>query len=144
MFRIHAMTTMISGCVDGNQSKTRWLKYIWTRLSVPSAQLAALLHQRALPSHRIHYQIFRLISQIDISKMTMPPCPPPKTALGRHRLLSPTASVYVSPLSLGAMNFGSAWKERLGECSKETAFEMLDFFYESGGNFIDTYVQITT
>lgn len=29
-------------------------------------------------------------------------------------------------------------KEFMGECSKETAFEMLDFFHSSGGNFIDT------
>lgn len=36
------------------------------------------------------------------------------------------------------MNFGDAWKGMMGECSKETAFEMLDYFYESGGNFIDT------
>jgi len=26
----------------------------------------------------------------------------------------------------------------MGECSKETAFEILDHFYENGGNFIDT------
>lgn len=26
----------------------------------------------------------------------------------------------------------------MGECTKETAFEMLDFFWEQGGNFIDT------
>lgn len=26
----------------------------------------------------------------------------------------------------------------MGECSKETAFEMLDFFHSNGGNFIDT------
>ena len=36
------------------------------------------------------------------------------------------------------MNFGDAWKEFLGECNKETAFQMLDYFYENGGNFIDT------
>ncbi|KAF2479477.1 aryl-alcohol dehydrogenase [Neohortaea acidophila] len=66
--------------------------------------------------------------------------PPPKSVLGRHRLLAPTASVFVSPLCLGAMNFGEAWKSFLGECSKETAFEMLDYFYEQGGNFIDTAV----
>ncbi len=36
------------------------------------------------------------------------------------------------------MNFGEAWKAFLGECSKDTAFEMLDYFYEQGGNFIDT------
>lgn len=28
----------------------------------------------------------------------------------------------------------------MGECNKETTFAMLDFFYENGGNFIDTYV----
>lgn len=38
------------------------------------------------------------------------------------------------------MNFGKAWKRIMGECSKETAFEMLDYFYEQGGNFIDTSV----
>lgn len=26
----------------------------------------------------------------------------------------------------------------LGECTKETAFEMMDFFFAKGGNFIDT------
>lgn len=36
------------------------------------------------------------------------------------------------------MNFGENWKQALGECTKETAFEMLDFFHENGGNFIDT------
>jgi len=36
------------------------------------------------------------------------------------------------------MNFGDAWKGVLGECSKETAWEMLDYFYDQGGNFIDT------
>ena len=58
--------------------------------------------------------------------------------LSRHRLLSPTASVRVSPLCLGAMTFGEAQKERYGECSKETAFEIMDEFYNAGGNFIDT------
>lgn len=28
----------------------------------------------------------------------------------------------------------------MGECTKETAFEMMDFFVDQGGNFIDTYV----
>jgi len=36
------------------------------------------------------------------------------------------------------MNFGEAHKKRYGECSKETAFEILDFLYGQGGNFIDT------
>lgn len=26
----------------------------------------------------------------------------------------------------------------MGECNKETTFELLDFFYDQGGNFIDT------
>jgi hypothetical protein len=26
----------------------------------------------------------------------------------------------------------------MGECSQETAFSMLDYFYDMGGNFIDT------
>ena len=36
------------------------------------------------------------------------------------------------------MGFGEAWKTRMGECSKETAFEILDYFTSQGGNFIDT------
>ncbi|KAH7402267.1 NADP-dependent oxidoreductase domain-containing protein [Phaeosphaeria sp. MPI-PUGE-AT-0046c] len=66
--------------------------------------------------------------------------PKPVSLLGRHRLLSPTAAVRVSPLALGGMNFGSAWKDSIGECSKETSFEILDYFYEQGGNWIDTAV----
>lgn len=68
------------------------------------------------------------------------PAPKPASLLGYHRILSPTAAVRVSPLCLGAMNFGDAWKQFLGECNKETAFAMLDYFYEQGGNFIDTFV----
>lgn len=29
-------------------------------------------------------------------------------------------------------------KEIMGECTQETAFAMLDYFYSQGGNFIDT------
>ncbi|KAJ5528877.1 hypothetical protein N7527_002270 [Penicillium freii] len=64
--------------------------------------------------------------------------PTPKSYLGRYRLLAPTAGVKVSPLCLGAMNFGDGWKDRLGECNKETCFQILDTYYENGGNFIDT------
>jgi aryl-alcohol dehydrogenase-like predicted oxidoreductase len=64
----------------------------------------------------------------------------PISLLGRHRLLSPAAAVRVSPLILGGMSFGDAWKESLGECSKETSFEILDYFYQQGGNWIDTAV----
>ncbi|KAI1804344.1 Aldo/keto reductase [Daldinia bambusicola] len=68
----------------------------------------------------------------------LPPAPPAKSPLGRYRLLSPTASVRVSPLCLGAMNFGDAWKDYMGECDEKTTEEILDFFYDQGGNFIDT------
>ncbi|KAI0387985.1 norsolorinic acid reductase [Hypomontagnella monticulosa] len=64
--------------------------------------------------------------------------PPPKSPLARYRMLSPTAAVRVSPLCLGAMNFGTAWKEFMGACDQKTSNEILDFFYEQGGNFIDT------
>ena len=72
--------------------------------------------------------------------MSVPLPPPPKSLLGRYRVLAPTAAVHVSPICLGALNFGNAMKGIFGECSKESAFEILDFFYEQGGNFIDTFV----
>ncbi|ROW05203.1 hypothetical protein VSDG_00044 [Cytospora chrysosperma] len=68
----------------------------------------------------------------------LPMAPPPKGPLNRYRLLSPTASLRVSPLCLGAMNFGNAWKEHMGACDQATTEAILDFFYGQGGNFIDT------
>lgn len=53
--------------------------------------------------------------------------PPPQSALARHRQLAPSANVRVSPLCLGAMGFGEALKGHMGECSKETAFEVSKF-----------------
>jgi aryl-alcohol dehydrogenase-like predicted oxidoreductase len=66
------------------------------------------------------------------------PAPTPKSLLGYHRLLSPTAGIRVSPLCLGAMNFGDAWENFLGKCDKTQTFAILDYFYQNGGNFIDT------
>ncbi len=66
------------------------------------------------------------------------PAPPAKSPLGRYRILSPTASVRVSPLCLGAMNFGNAWKPFMGACDQKSTEEILDFYYDQGGNFIDT------
>ncbi|KAL2817080.1 NADP-dependent oxidoreductase domain-containing protein [Aspergillus cavernicola] len=57
--------------------------------------------------------------------MSLPVHPPARSPLDRHRQLAPSAAVRVSPLCLGAMNFGDVW-ERLGECPKETAFEILE------------------
>ncbi|KAL2356743.1 aldo/keto reductase [Cryomyces antarcticus] len=66
------------------------------------------------------------------------PAPEPKSLLGYYRIISPTAAVRVSPICLGAMNFGDAWKDFMGACDKKTTFEILDFFHDQGGNFIDT------
>ncbi|KAK0634096.1 NADP-dependent oxidoreductase domain-containing protein [Immersiella caudata] len=68
----------------------------------------------------------------------LPMAPPPQSPLARYRILSPTASVRVSPLCLGAMSLGDAWSDSLGPCSPETTEEILDYFYSQGGNFIDT------
>ncbi|KAL2829304.1 NADP-dependent oxidoreductase domain-containing protein [Aspergillus pseudoustus] len=69
---------------------------------------------------------------------TLHTAPEPKSRLGYPRLLSPSCGLRVSPLCLGTMNFGEAWKESMGECDKETSFKILDFFVENGGNFVDT------
>lgn len=78
------------------------------------------------------------MAQNSATTSIFPSLPKPKSMLGYHRVLSPTAGARVSPLCLGAMSFGDEWKEFLGECNKKTTFEILDHFYQSGGNFIDT------
>ncbi|KAJ5232999.1 hypothetical protein N7468_005955 [Penicillium chermesinum] len=64
--------------------------------------------------------------------------PEPKSLLGYHRQLAPNAAVKVSPLCLGSMGFGNTLSTLMGACDKDVSFKMLDFFYENGGNFIDT------
>ncbi len=64
--------------------------------------------------------------------------PEPSTELGRYRVLCPTAGIRVSPLCLGAMSIGSAWNSLMGSMNKEQSFELLDAFFQKGGNFIDT------
>ncbi|KAK7456482.1 putative aryl-alcohol dehydrogenase aad14 [Stygiomarasmius scandens] len=66
------------------------------------------------------------------------PAPPPPTDLGLYRVLSPRAGIRVSPFCLGAMTFGNKWNNFMGSISKEASFELLDAFYDMGGNFIDT------
>ena len=71
--------------------------------------------------------------------MSMNVQPIAPTRLGRHRLLAPKAGVHVSPLVLGAMSIGDKWEAKgMGKMNKETSFQLLDAFYEAGGNFIDT------
>jgi aryl-alcohol dehydrogenase-like predicted oxidoreductase len=64
--------------------------------------------------------------------------PDPATELGRTRVLSSHAGVRVSPLQLGAMSIGEAWKGFMGSMDKDSSFKLLDAYYEAGGNFIDT------
>ncbi|KAJ0414793.1 Aldo/keto reductase [Aspergillus carlsbadensis] len=66
------------------------------------------------------------------------PAPKPESLLGYHRVLAPAAGIKVSPLCLGAMNFGDQWKDFMGECDKKQSFALLDEFFKLGGNFIDT------
>lgn len=67
------------------------------------------------------------------------PATEPPTKLGRHRQLSPLAGIHVSPLQLGAMSIGDKWESfGMGAMNKENSFKLLDAYYDSGGNFIDT------
>ncbi|AJP41022.1 Aad14p [Saccharomyces cerevisiae YJM1078] len=66
------------------------------------------------------------------------PLPEPPTELGRLRVLSKTTGIRVSPLILGGASIGDAWSGFMGSMNKEQAFELLDAFYEAGGNCIDT------
>lgn len=68
--------------------------------------------------------------------MALPVAPPPKSPLGRYRLLSPSASLRVSPLCLGAMNFGDAWSGFMGACDQANTESILDYFYENGGKTV--------
>lgn len=63
---------------------------------------------------------------------------PPKTSLGVYRVLSAKAGVRVSPLCLGGMSLGDTWNGFMGSMDKDQSIKLLDAFYESGGNFIDT------
>lgn len=58
------------------------------------------------------------------------PAPQPPTELGRYRILSSTAGVRVSPLQLGGMSIGEAWKDFLGSIDKVSSFKLLDAYWE--------------
>ena len=68
----------------------------------------------------------------------LPPPVPPPSALGRYRILSPHASIRVSPIQLGAMSIGTAWAGQMGAMDRDSSFKLLDAYYDLGGNFIDT------
>ncbi|KXS20603.1 Aldo/keto reductase [Gonapodya prolifera JEL478] len=65
---------------------------------------------------------------------------PAKSKLGDYRRLSEKAAVRVSPITLGAMNFGKGWESALGVCTKEEAEKIFNYYVDMGGNFIDTAV----
>jgi hypothetical protein len=54
-------------------------------------------------------QFFFLHSSLSTKMSFWSFAPKPKTPLGYHRVLAPTAGVKVSPLCLGGMNFGEGW-----------------------------------
>lgn len=56
------------------------------------------------------------------------------TSLAQYRLLG-RSGLRVSPLCLGTMTFGTEWG---WGAPKETAFKLLDRYFELGGNFLDT------
>ena len=63
----------------------------------------------------------------------------PESGLARYRLLSSRAGVHVSPIQLGGMSIGDRWVEvGFGDMDKESSFELLDAYFDNGGNFIDT------
>jgi aryl-alcohol dehydrogenase-like predicted oxidoreductase len=68
----------------------------------------------------------------------LPPHPKAESPVARYRLLSPTASLRVSPVALGGMSFGTNWDHYMGACDQEQTEAILDYYYSQGGNFIDT------
>ncbi|KAJ7656867.1 aryl-alcohol dehydrogenase [Mycena polygramma] len=63
----------------------------------------------------------------------------PATNLGRYRQLAPRAAIHVSPLVLGTMILGDKHAALgLATMDKESAFKLLDAFFDAGGNHIDT------
>lgn len=74
-----------------------------------------------------------------MSEALYKPLAPPKTKLSVYRTLSPLAGLRVSPLILGAMSIGDKGaKYGFGSMDKQSSFQLLDTYFENGGNFIDT------
>ncbi|KAJ7622642.1 aryl-alcohol dehydrogenase [Mycena polygramma] len=63
---------------------------------------------------------------------------PPATNLGRYRQLAPRAAIHVSPLAFGTLTLGDGDKKVPADVGKESAFKLLDTFFDAGGNHIDT------
>ena len=65
---------------------------------------------------------------------------PPPSRLARYRVLGPNCGLRTSPLQLGAMSIGNRDAAGLGQITKEAAFELLDTYYDLGGNYIEYIV----
>ncbi|KAF9486849.1 Aldo/keto reductase [Pleurotus eryngii] len=62
-----------------------------------------------------------------MSHVVFAPFPPPKSGLGRYRMLSSRAGVHVSPLQLGGMNIGDKWASLgMGAKDKENSLKLVD------------------
>ena len=62
---------------------------------------------------------------------------PPPSRLARYRVLGPNCGLRTSPLQLGAMSIGNRDAAGLGQITKEAAFELLDTYYDLGGNYLE-------
>jgi aryl-alcohol dehydrogenase-like predicted oxidoreductase len=62
--------------------------------------------------------------------------PEPKSHLGLHRTLSPTAAAMVSSILLGGISIGSSWSGTIGK--NEDSKDLLNTFFNLDGNFNDT------
>ncbi len=63
----------------------------------------------------------------------------PPTKLGIYRVLSSRAGVRVSPSVLGTTSVGDKWEVfDMRSMNKESSFEFLDAYFDTGRNFIDT------
>lgn len=65
------------------------------------------------------------------------PAPEPESPLRRYRILSPLCPIRVSPIHLGTMSFGTAWDPHFGGLERDAAFQVLDTYFEAGGNVLD-------
>lgn len=73
--------------------------------------VVAIFLSSCFSQHRLQTlsERFLLRDPSNITITVMQSAPEPKSALGRYRLLAPSAALKVSPLALGTMNFGDAW-----------------------------------
>ncbi|KAG8220295.1 hypothetical protein J3R82DRAFT_3551 [Butyriboletus roseoflavus] len=66
-------------------------------------------------------------------------CAATSSRLSQHCILAPNAGLRVSPLQLGSASVEDNGNGGMDSTiARDTAFALLDAFFEAGGNFIDT------